>query len=162
MDFHDLRAEVCKHSFAKNPPSQHWLDSDHGTSYCWDCAVIARGHEFELGPVIAPTPFYMRDEWQDLFYAGIDGGDWYSAVEDCRPACARCGCTLHHWLTDEGIADEIAFYEGEEKPWYGDPREHAYAIDRLFEVYSDEKKASVTAIAERFLAFTVEQRNIDA
>ncbi|NIJ37884.1 hypothetical protein FHR22_002587 [Sphingopyxis panaciterrae] len=151
-EMHDLRRSVCRHSFERNPPSQHWLESDAGTSYCWDCAVVARGREFELGPLLTISPWYSRNDWQEAFFAGIDGGDWYSAIEDGTKRCDRCGCTLHYWLTDYGLDEEIAYWRDVDFADASDTQETAYAIDRLFEVSDEGACADVRDIAQRFLA----------
>lgn len=154
IDMFELRRQVCEHSFQRNPPSQHWLYSDATYSYCWPCARQARWEE--MGNV-GPAPFesdrwWKRDPIEDNIREGIGGGDWYSATSDTTCQCETCGDTLHYWLTDYGLADEISYWTDEWSGEVGDAQEAAYALDRLFEVTEPQAQAQVAAIAMRFLA----------
>jgi hypothetical protein len=153
VDMFELRQQVCEHSFPRNPPDQHWLDSDATFSYCWPCARQARWEEMgNVGPAPFETAFYYRDPIEENIRDGIDGGVGYSGTSDTTVQCEACGDTLHYWLTDYGISDEIGYWRDE---WSGricDAQEEAYALDRLFEAYGDELQAEVAAIAQRWLA----------
>lgn len=152
LDWWDLRIAVCKAgSFTNNPEPQHWLESDAGPSYCWSCAIKAREEEFGLGPLLDPTKSsWLHTELEDAFFHGIDGGEWCSAECDGPEQCYTCGKTLHYWLTDYGIDEELAGFEDSE--FSADLYEIAYSLDRLFElVEEDERRPRVRALAERFL-----------
>lgn len=152
MDWHDLRSAVCKAGkFDENPDPQYWLMSDAGTSHCFECAVKARAEEIGLGPLLDPNkPSYLRTEYEDVYFEGIDGGDWYSAENDGAAYCSTCGTLLHYWLTDYGIDEELADFEESE---FGDGLyEIAYGLDRLFELTPDDpRRKRVRVLAERFL-----------
>lgn len=109
------------------PPAVHWLNSDAGSSYCWSCAIIARGLEFELGPLIKPRRTYLRDEWEDIYFDGIDGG--WDLQSDHTEACEICHRTLSYILTEYGVREEFAYYL--ESPLTVVRDEESYALDRL-------------------------------
>lgn len=109
------------------PGAAYWLDSDAGPSYCRKCVVLARGREFELGPPLVDEAFYHRDELQDAFYEGIDGG--FDTTSDSTQACETCGKTLSYILTDEGVQQEVDYYR--EAPLIAVRDEDSYALERL-------------------------------
>lgn len=150
--WYELRTAVCMAgSVNENPESQYWLMSDAGPSYCWDCAVKARAEEIGLGPLLDPEkPSYLRTEYEEEYFRGIDGGTWYSAQSDGASHCFTCGKMLHYWLTDYGIDEELIAFEENE---FGESLyEIAYGIDRLFELVDDDPRRSrVRALAENFL-----------
>ena len=110
-----------------NPPAAFWLDSDAGPSYCRRCVRIARGQEFDLGVPLEDVPFYRRDEWEDAFWEGIDGG--FDTESDTTLACDICGQTLSYILADYGVDSEVAYYR--EAPLVAVRDEDSYALDRL-------------------------------
>ena len=149
MNWFELRMAVCKAAPELDPPAQHWLESDTGPSYCRQCAIAARGKEFELGPLLADVEWYARDAWQEAFFSGIGAYAHRCAGEsDVPEACDTCGVTLDYWLTEYGIAEELAFWADEEMS--SNLSEIAYGLDRLFEC-SKEQKPKVGALAARFL-----------
>jgi len=126
------------------PPAAFWLDSDAGPSYCRKCAVIARGREFELGPLLVDGLTYDRSEWEDLFFEGIDGG--FDTTSDSAAACDICGRTLSYILTDYGVESEIAYYR--EAPLCAVRDEDTYALDRLcLNVYEGSTRSQILGAA---------------
>lgn len=109
-----------------DPPAVHWLNGDSCNSYCWECAVKARGEEFDLGVPLTPRRWH-RTDLEDAFYDGIDGG--FDGESDTTEACDTCGRTLSYILTDYGVDEEIAYYL--ESPLTAVRDEDSYAIDRL-------------------------------
>lgn len=110
-----------------NPPAQYWLDSDAGPSYCWNCVIIARGREFELGPLLTRPEWYERDKWEDAYFEGIDGG--FDTSSDSSAACDICRKTLSYILTDYGVEQEMDYFR--ECPLVELRDEDTYALDRL-------------------------------
>lgn len=110
-----------------DPPALHWLNSDATFSYCWNCAIVARGREFELGPLLVVSRWHP-DEWERRFFEGIDGG-FDGAPSDHPERCEICGCTLRHTLSDYGVAEEITHYLAH--PAAAVSAEQAYAIERI-------------------------------
>lgn len=158
----DLRLAVCQVATELDPPPQHWLESECSISYCRDCAIKARGKEFELGPLLKEPDWYRRTEWEDAFFDGISSYAYRCAGEsDHTEACYTCGVTLDYWLTDYGIEEEIDHWSRSEMS--GDLSEIAYNLDRLFEC-KDEDRDAVRALAERFLehASTVKVASTDS
>lgn len=152
-DWFDLRTAVCNAAPDLDPPPQYWLESDCSASYCRKCAIVARGKEFELGPLLVDLESYRRDEWADTYFEGISSYGYRCAGEgDATAACYTCGITLDYWLTDYGIVEEIGHWNDSEMS--GDLSEIAYNLDRLFEC-KDEDQPSVRALAERFLAHAI-------
>lgn len=126
------------------PPAAHWLDSDAGPSYCWRCAHIARGKEFDLGTPIDPPPSYQRDEWMDAFYEGIDGG--FDTTSESTAACDICRCTLSYILTDSGVEEELGYWR--EQPLMLVRDEDSYALDRLcLNIYKGSPRAILLGAA---------------
>lgn len=110
------------------PEAAHWLNSDGGPSYCWECAIVARGREFELGPLIEVQPWWHgRSEWEDVYFDGIDGG--FDTTSDSTIGCEICGTTLSYILTDYGVESEIEYYR--DAPLIIVRDEDSYALDRL-------------------------------
>lgn len=138
-------AEVCAAVPPLDPPSAHWLDSDAGPDYCFDCAIIARGCEFELGPLIHVPAWYQRNEWHDAFFEGIDGG--FDTTSDSASACSICHRTLSYILTEGGVLSEIDYYR--EAPLVAVRDEDSYALDRLaLNVWAGHpNKAIITGVA---------------
>ena len=148
-DWFALRMAVCKVAPELDPPAQHWLESEASASYCRQCAIAARGKEFELGPLLEANEWYERDAWQDAFFAGIAAYAHRCAGEsDITEACDTCGVTLDYWLTDYGIKEELAYWADAEMS--ENLSEIAYNLDRLFEC-EDEDRGAVEALAVRFL-----------
>lgn len=127
------------------PEAAHWLNSDGGPSYCWECAIIARGREFELGPLIKINPWWhRRDEWEDSYFDGIDGG--FDTQSDSTVACEICGNTLSYILTDDGVESEIEYYG--EAPLITVRDEDSYALDRLaLNIWSGAKRRLILGVA---------------
>lgn len=109
------------------PDAAYWLNSDGGPSYCSRCVRIARGKEFDLGAPLEEVPYHRRDEWEDAFYEGIDGG--FDTTSDSAQACEICGCTLSYILTDYGVEEEVGYYR--EAPLCELRDEDSYALNRL-------------------------------
>lgn len=121
-------AEICEAIPPINPPPQYWLMSDAGTDYCRGCVIVARGHEFELGPLlIESTDWYHRDDWQDAYFEGIDGGR--DIEGESASNCSRCGKTLSYILTDYGAEQEALYWL--ECPADQMNGETSYGLDRL-------------------------------
>ena len=125
------------------PPAIYWLSSDASESYCWDCAIIARGREFELGPLLTPSE-WIRSEWENVHFEGIDGG--FDLESESTEACAICGRTLSYILTDYGLEAELSYHA--DLP-IGDIRdEDSYALDRLaLNVFGGMKRANLLGVA---------------
>lgn len=136
--------EICKAVPPIEPPAIHWLSSDASESYCWTCAIVARGREFELGPVLSVIDHWQRDEWQRAFFEGIDGG--FDIESESVEACAICGCTLSYILTDYGLEAELSYHA--DLP-IGDIRdEDSYALDRLaLNVFGGMKRVNLLGVA---------------
>lgn len=111
------------------PEICHWLESDAGDSYCFDCAINARGREFELGRPLTVSWWYERDELEDAFYLGIGGSSRSDQHSDHTEHCATCGRTLSYILTDYGVEDELNYFL--ESPLINVRDEDSYALDRL-------------------------------
>ena len=127
-----------------DPPPQYWLESDAGPSYCRDCAIVARGWEFELGPLLTTPRWYERDEWADAYWEGIDGGR--DIESECAESCDRCGCTLSYILTDYGVEAEAYYHR--ECPLVTIRDEDSYALDRLaLNVFGGMNRAHLLAVA---------------
>jgi hypothetical protein len=109
------------------PGPSYWLDSDGGPSYCRACVIKARGKEFELGAPLEDSNWSDRDELEDAFHAGIDGG--FDTTSDSTEACETCRKTLSYILTDYGVEEEIGYYR--EAPLIEVRDEDSYALDRL-------------------------------
>jgi hypothetical protein len=108
-----IATAICRaNAFASSPPPQYWLWSDAGPSYCYPCVRIARAKELGLACVPDAQPAYARTDEEEAFVEGIDGGDWYSAIEDGPQACSLCGATLKYRLTEHGAYAEIDHYLG--------------------------------------------------
>lgn len=126
------------------PGPMYWLDSDAGPSYCWDCAIKARGYEFEFGPPIENRPFYQRTELEDAFYSGIDGG--FDTTNDSTGMCETCGTTLSYILTEYGVEQEIDYYR--RAPLIALRDEDTYALDRLaLNVWAGSPKSMLVGVA---------------
>lgn len=126
------------------PGAAYWLDSDCFPSYCRECVQIARGNEFCLGRPISEERAHWRDEWQDAFWEGIDGG--FDTTSDSTAACEICGCTLSYILTDEGVRTEVDYYREEPLAVLRD--EDSYALDRLtLNVYEGSLRRMVLDVA---------------
>lgn len=125
-------------------PAAYWLNSDCGPSYCWDCARVARGREFDLGPILFPGSRYRRDDWDEAFYDGIDGG--FDTTSDSAQACDTCGATLSYILTDDGVANELGYYL--DQPLAVLRAEDSYALDRLtLNIYAESPRHMLVAAA---------------
>ena len=142
------------------PEPACWLDSDAGPSYCFHCAVKARGQEFELGAPIDPDkPSYYRTDMEDAFFQGIDGGYHGQSPHDNTERCYTCGKQLAYTLTDYGAGEEADYWLETELTAFT-PSE-AYALDRLFIAVSwnlnddDSLKLArdVLTIAEQVIEF---------
>lgn len=118
---------ICEAVPPIQPGAAYWLDSDAGPSYCHGCAIIARGREFELGPLLQVPDWYCRDDWQQAYFDGIDGG--FDTHSDSTQACGICGKTLSYILTDDGVEQETNYYR--EAPLITVRDEDSYALDRL-------------------------------
>lgn len=120
--------EICAAFPPIQPGPQYWLESDAGPNYCRDCAIVARGWEFELGPLLSQSDrWYNRSDWEDCYLDGIDGGR--DIESDSAAACNRCGKTLSYILTDYGAEQEASYYL--EAPLIELRGEDSYALDRL-------------------------------
>lgn len=119
--------EICKAIPPIKPGPQYWLESDAGPNYCRKCVRIARGWEFELGPLLVEPKWYDRDEWMDAFMEGIDGGR--DLESDSASSCDICGATLQYILTDYGADEEARYFL--EAPLVEIRDEDSYALDRL-------------------------------
>lgn len=149
-EWFDLRQAVANAAPDLDPPPQYWLESEPAISYCRECAIKARGAEFELGLLLRVPPFYARTDWEIAYFEGISSyADGCAGEGDCAEACYTCGVTLDYWLTGEGIKQELDHWADAEMS--GNLSEIAYNIDRLFEC-SDDDRAEVEALARRFLA----------
>jgi hypothetical protein len=145
----DLRAAVYGATPYLDPTPQHWLKSEESASYCRECAIQARGKEFDLGRPLDDSDWFNRGAWEDAFFEGISCyAPGCAGESDITEACDTCGRTLDYWLTDHGISEEIDHWANSEMS--GDLSEVAYNIDRLFEC-KDEDRDAVRAIAQRFL-----------
>jgi hypothetical protein len=149
LEWFDLRQAVCNSAPDLDPPPLYWLESDAGISYCRKCAIIARGKEFELGPLLVESDYHRCCGWEDAFFNGIG---FYpprqAGHSDITESCYTCAVTLDYWLTDHGIKSELEYWSGAEIS--GDLSEIAYNIDRLFEC-DDGDRDQVRVLAERFL-----------
>lgn len=119
--------EICNAHPPITPGAQYWLDSDAGPNYCRVCVVHARGWEFELGPLIVTHPWHRRDDWEDAYWEGIDGG--FDLESENAASCDRCGCTLQYTLTDYGAEQEASYWL--ESPVAVMNGETSYGLDRL-------------------------------
>lgn len=120
--------EISKAIPWETPGPQYWLMSDAGEDYCHPCVMVARGREFELGPLIAEGEhWYQRDDWQDAFLDGIDGGRDIESDNACH--CARCGVILSYILTDYGAENEAICWL--DSPVASIGPVDAYELDRL-------------------------------
>lgn len=139
------RLDVVEKAVPKiEPEAAHWLDSDSGPSYCWECAIVARGREFELGPLLTRPKWFERDEWECAYFDGIDGG--FDTESDSTIACEICGKTLSYILTDYGIESEIEYYR--EAPLIVVRDEDSYALDRLvLNVFEGSKRHMILGVA---------------
>lgn len=154
-DWFDLRCAVTDAVPELDPPPQYWLESECSPSYCRACAIIARGKEFELGPLLVDPDWHRRTAWDEAYFDGISSYSYRCAGEgDNVAACYTCGVTLDYWLTDYGIKSELDHWS--EAEMSGDLSEIAYNLDRLFEC-GDEDRAEVRSLAERFLLHAAEQ-----
>lgn len=110
------------------PGPQYWLESDAGPDYCRPCVIVARGWEFELGPLlIEPDHWYQRDDWHDAYFEGIDGGR--DIESDNASHCSRCGVGLSYILTDYGADQEASYWL--EAPLIEITPADSYDLDRL-------------------------------
>lgn len=119
--------EICAAIPPIKPGPQYWLMSDAGPDYCRPCVIVARGHEFELGPLIVERPWFRRDDWEDAYWEGIDGG--FDIESENAASCDRCGCTLQYTLTDYGAEQEASYWL--ESPVAHMNGETSYSLDRL-------------------------------
>lgn len=120
-------AEICEAFPPLKPGPQYWLDSDAGPDYCLSCVIVARGWEFELGPLIVERPWFRRDDWEDAYWEGIDGG--FDIESENAASCTRCGATLQYTLTDYGAQQEASYWL--ESPVAYMNEETSYGLDRL-------------------------------
>lgn len=125
-------------------PSAYWLHSDAGPSYCRRCVRIARGREFELGLLLQYVRPYLRDDWEDTFWDGVDGG--FDTTSDNTAACEICRITLSYILTDYGVDDELTYWV--ENPLTDVRDEDAYALDRIcLNLFDGSKRSTILAAA---------------
>lgn len=135
--------EICKAVPPIEPPAVYWLIRDASCSYCRECVIIARGREFELGPLLTPSE-WIRSEWENVFFEGIDGG--FDLESESTEACEICGRTLSYILTDYGLEAELSYHA--DLP-IGDIRdEDSYALDRLaLNVFGGMKRTNLLGVA---------------
>ncbi|WP_411340346.1 hypothetical protein V6U71_21650 [Sphingopyxis sp. J-6] len=120
--------EICRAFPPINPPPQYWLMSDAGPDYCRECVIIARGKEFELGPLITESEYrFCRSDWEDAYFEGIDGGR--DIEGESASHCSRCGKTLSYILTDYGAESEALYWLECPADYMND--ETSYGLDRL-------------------------------
>lgn len=119
--------EICAAIPPSKPGPQYWLESDAGPDYCRPCVIVARGKEFELGPLIAESERWRRDDWQDAYFDGIDGGR--DIESDNAAHCSRCGISLSYILTDYGAEQEASYWL--EAPLVEIRPDDSYDLDRL-------------------------------
>lgn len=102
-------AEICAAIPPIKPGPQYWLTSDAGPDYCRPCVIVARGHEFELGPLLVePDYWWDRDDWHEAYFEGIEGGR--DIESDNAAHCSRCGENLSYILTDYGAEQEASYW----------------------------------------------------
>lgn len=141
---HDRLHVVCQAVPPIRPEAAYWLDSDAGPSYCHACVRVARGREFELGPLLAEPAWYDRDEWCDAFFDGIDGG--FDTTSDSTQYCEICRKTLSYILTDYGVEEEMSYFR--ENPLVIVRDEDSYALDRLtLNIYSGSSRHTILGVA---------------
>ena len=151
---------ICEAVPPIKPEAAHWLDSDAGPSYCWECAIIARGMEFELGPLLHPKEWYFeRGEWEERFFEGIDGG--FDTESDHTETCELCRKTLSYILTDYGVESEIDYYR--EAPLIAVRDEDSYALDRLaLNIWPGSSRQQILGVAMAVnQAWRLVRENID-
>lgn len=101
--------EICAAVPISNPGMQYWLMSDAGPDYCRACVMVARGKEFELGPLIIESEYqFYRNDWEEVYFEGIDGGR--DVEGESASHCTRCGEKLSYILTDYGAESEALYF----------------------------------------------------
>lgn len=147
-----------------NPEPVCWLDTDAGSSLCWDCAVLERGKEFDLGVPLTPHR-YFRTELEEEFYRGIDGGYHGQMPHDTPEWCSCCDKGLAYELTDYGLSEEAHGWAEAEITAF--TSYDAYALDRLIiGIYPEGSEESLTTavtildVAEKIAAFLDSTREV--
>lgn len=137
--------EICRAIPPSKPGPQYWLESDAGPDYCRPCVIVARGWEFELGPLLVePDHWYQRDDWHDAYFEGIDGGR--DIESDNAAHCSRCGTGLSYILTDYGAETEATYWL--EAPLVEIGPDDSYDLDRLtLNLFEGMQRRRLLAIA---------------
>lgn len=115
-----------------DPPGCHWLNEDAGTSYCWGCARKAAWLRMgKTGDPPAEPDWSRRTKTEERIRDRIDGPA--SGESDSGEACATCGRTLSHLLTETGVAQELDHF-AENPIEDGDTigGEQSYELSRIF------------------------------
>lgn len=123
---------------SNNPPVCHWLETDGGTSYCHECARLARAKEMGIfSPPEQPAWKLQYEDYQEYerlsdlveaFEEGIGGG--WDTHSDHMEYCDTCGKQLSCILTEYGVDEFLDCYF--EHPYSNINDESAYTLERVF------------------------------
>lgn len=95
-NIHKLIDRLIPLANSLDPEPLCWIgDHDDGEDFCWDCA------EKRVAEINKTAP---------KFPAFVDGGWSESLEKDGHAACATCGKTLQHSLTQWALCNEVEYF----------------------------------------------------